>query len=106
MFYDTNLTYGATFLTALIKRAKSRFNQQIKFPRDTNQRINEIAIKCFWNAHMCVRNVTENFFSNENFSVDYQNLLDYHTSVTRKISGIMRQSFNLGCLMSQITDPL
>ena len=30
-FHDMNLTDGATFLIALIKRAKTRFNQKINF---------------------------------------------------------------------------
>ena len=33
-FDDMNLTDGATYLKALIKHAKNRFNQKIKFPRE------------------------------------------------------------------------
>ena len=33
-----NLTNGATFPTSLFKRARSRINQKIKSPRDTNPR--------------------------------------------------------------------
>ena len=47
-----NLTDGATFLMALIKRAKSRFNQKIKFPRNTKQRICETEIKNGWNPQV------------------------------------------------------
>ena len=36
-FDDMKLTDGAIFTTALIKRAKSRVNQKVNFPHDTNQ---------------------------------------------------------------------
>ena len=49
-FDDMNLTDGATFLTALIKHAKSRFNQKIKFPCDTKRRKQEITINNGWNV--------------------------------------------------------
>ena len=45
-------TDGATFLMALIKRAKSRFNQNIKFPRNTNQCICETEINNGWNPQV------------------------------------------------------
>ena len=38
-FDETNLTDGSIFPAALIKRAKTRVNQKINFPRDTKQRI-------------------------------------------------------------------
>ena len=38
-FPDLNLTDSETFLTALIKREKLRFNQIINFPCDRKQRI-------------------------------------------------------------------
>ena len=34
-FYDMNVTDTSTFQMAIIKHAKSRFNQKINFPRDT-----------------------------------------------------------------------
>ena len=49
-FYDMNLTCGATFPVALIKRAKTRFN--LKNPRDTKRRIREITINNTWNTHI------------------------------------------------------
>ena len=48
----------------------------------------------------------ENFFSEEIFSVDDQNLLNYHTNVSIKISSTRNQCFTLDFLMSQKTDPL
>ena len=45
-----NLTYGATFLTALIKCGKSRFNQK-QIPRDTKQHI-KIVINNGWNTEV------------------------------------------------------
>ena len=52
MVYDMNLTYGATFTTAMIKRAKYIFNQKINFPRDTKQHIREIVINNGWNTQI------------------------------------------------------
>ena len=43
-FEDINLTDGSTFTMTLIKREKYRLNQEIKFPRDTKQRMQEISI--------------------------------------------------------------
>ena len=43
-FDGTNLSDGATFPTALIKRAKKKVNQNIKFLRDTKQYIRKISI--------------------------------------------------------------
>ena len=51
-FYDMILTDGATFPTALIKRAKYIFSQKIKFPRNTKQRIWEISINNGWKTHI------------------------------------------------------
>ena len=48
-FDDTSLTDGATYLTALIKISKYKFIQMMKFPRETKQRIQEIAINNGWN---------------------------------------------------------
>ena len=45
-----NLTDGATFLTPLIKREKTRVNQKRLFSCDTKRRIQEIAIKNGWNT--------------------------------------------------------
>ena len=53
-----------------------------------------------------MRYVMEILFSKKNFSVDYQNLLNYHKSRSGKISSIERQSFTLDFLISQKTDPL
>ena len=49
-FDDMNLTDGATFPQALIKRAKNRFNKNI-FLRDTKQHIREIATRSGWNTY-------------------------------------------------------
>ena len=46
------LTNSLTFTTALIKYAESRFNQEIKFPLNTKQYIQEIAINNDWNIHI------------------------------------------------------
>ena len=43
-----NLTDGANFLVALIKREKPRFNQKIKFPCDTKRRTRKITINNGW----------------------------------------------------------
>ena len=51
-FDDMNLTDGATFPTALIKRAKSRFNKKINLPYDTKRCIREISINNGWNRHI------------------------------------------------------
>ena len=51
-FSDVNLTYGATFLMALVKRSKNGFNRKIKFTRDTKRHIQEIAIKNVWNTQI------------------------------------------------------
>ena len=67
-FDDTNLTDGAKFPTALIKCAITRFNQKIKFRRDTKRRIREIAIKIVGThilSRYCMRYVMENFLSKE-----------------------------------------
>ena len=64
-FADMNLTYGATFPTDLIKRAKTILNQRIKFPRDIKRRIREIAIKLVGThrfSRYCVRNMMRIFF--------------------------------------------
>ena len=47
-----NLTNVATFLTALIKRAKSILKQKIKPSRDTKRCIREIAINNGWNTQV------------------------------------------------------
>ena len=47
-----NLTDGVTFPVPLIKHVKTRFNQKIKFPRDTKRRIQKIVINIGWNTHM------------------------------------------------------
>ena len=47
-----NLTDGATFTMAFIKRAKYRFNQKINYPRVTNGLIRELAIQNGWNTHI------------------------------------------------------
>ena len=57
-------------------------------------------------SRYCVRYVTEILFSKGIFSVDYQKLLNYYTSVSRKISSIRSHSFTLDCLMSHKTDHL
>ena len=44
-----NLIDGSTFTMALIKRAKSRFNQKNQFTRDIKRRRWEIAINNGWN---------------------------------------------------------
>ena len=44
-FDGMNLTDGTTFPKVLIKREKSKFNQNINLPRDTKQHIHEITIK-------------------------------------------------------------
>ena len=38
-FGDNNLAVGATFPIPQTKRAKTRFNKKIKFPRDTKPHI-------------------------------------------------------------------
>ena len=47
-----NLTDGETFATDLIKCTKTRFNQKIRFLRDTKRRMREIAINNDWNTHI------------------------------------------------------
>ena len=47
-----NLIDGATFLTPLIKCAKTRINKKIKFPHDPKRRIWEIAINNGWNTQI------------------------------------------------------
>ena len=101
-FDDMNLTSGATFPESLIKRAKTRINKN-NFPRDTEQRIRQIEINNGWNIQVVeiLREIRDgNLFSMGIFLVDYQNLLNYHTSGSRKISGIRSQSFTLDFLMS------
>ena len=51
-FSDMNLTDGETFLTALIKCAKSRFNQKINFPCDTKRCIRYIEINNVCNTQV------------------------------------------------------
>ena len=46
------------------------------------------------------------FFSVEIYSVDYQNLFNYHISGSGLISSIRSQIFTLDCLMSHKMDPL
>ena len=57
-------------------------------------------------SRYCVRNVIEIFFSNKICSLDYQNLLGYHTSGSIKYSSIKSQIFTLVCLISQKIDSL
>ena len=62
-----NLTGGETFPTPLIKLAKTRFNQKIKFPLDTRLHIREIALNNDCNTHIVhiLRKILDsNFFSN------------------------------------------
>ena len=47
-----NLSDGATFTMALIKRATYRFNKKINVPRDTNQHIIEIETNNGWNTQI------------------------------------------------------
>ena len=47
-----NLTDGTTLLMALIKRAKPRINEKIKFTRDTKQRIRKISRNNSWNTQV------------------------------------------------------
>ena len=47
-----NLTDDEIFLKDMIKREKFRFNQKIKYPCDTNQLIQEIAINNGWNTQV------------------------------------------------------
>ena len=68
---------------ALIKHAKTKVNKKIKFPRDTKRRIQETSINNGWNTHtvQILLGIRDDFFfSKEYFSVDYQNLLNYHMS--------------------------
>ena len=51
-FGDMKLTDGATFPTALIKRAKLIFNQKMKIPRDTEQHTQEISTNNGWNTQV------------------------------------------------------
>ena len=51
-FIDMKLTDGATFPTALIKRAKLIFNQKMKIPRDTEQHTQEISTNNGWNTQV------------------------------------------------------
>ena len=46
-----NLTNGETFTMSMIKHAKNRVNQKIKFPRDTKRLIQEIEVNNGWNTH-------------------------------------------------------
>ena len=67
-FADINLTDGTTFLTDLIKFEKSIFNQNISFPRDTNQHMHEISIKMagtHWLSIYYENNWMIHFFSKE-----------------------------------------
>ena len=48
----------------------------------------------------------EIFLSKEILSVDYQKLLCYYTSGSRKFSSIRGHIFTLDCLMSQKNGPL
>ena len=103
-----NLTDGKTFPTALIKFAKTIFNQKIEFPRDTKRRIKKITINTGCNTHIfryCVRNVMK-VLKKDIFSVDYQNLFYYHTSGPRQNVCIRSQIFTLYFLMSHKTHPL
>ena len=52
LFLDKNLTYCATFPTALIKSEKYRSNQKINLPLDTKRRIRKIVINNFWNTQI------------------------------------------------------
>ena len=47
-----DITTGATFPAALFKRAKTRVNQKINFPRDIKGRIHEIVINNGWNTRI------------------------------------------------------
>ena len=57
-------------------------------------------------SRYCMTSVIEIFFSNGFCEVDYQKLLNYHTSESRILSSIYSQSFTIDCLMSQKTDLL
>ena len=57
-------------------------------------------------SRYCWRYVMGFFFSKEIFSVKYQNLLKYHTNVSRQISSIKSHSFTLYFLISNKTYPL
>ena len=50
-FDEMNLADGTTFITPLIKGAKTGVNQKRKFPLDTKQHIREIAINNGWNTY-------------------------------------------------------
>ena len=71
-FDDTHLTNGATFLTALIKRAKYRFNHEITLPCETKLCILEMASNNGKKkvSIYCVRNKMDDFVLNEICSVD------------------------------------
>ena len=51
-FSFMNLSDDDTFPSALIKRAKIRINQKIKFLHDTKHRVCTIAINNGWNNHI------------------------------------------------------
>ena len=104
-----NLINGATFMTAMIKPSKSRFNQKIKFSCGKEWRIWEIAINNGWNTQIVQILHGKRmgvFFSKEICSADYQILLDYHMSRSGQFSSTRGHSFTLDSLTSQKTDPL
>ena len=47
-----NLTGGVTFLTVLIKCAKSGINKKTNFPRETKRRIRKVEINNGWNTQI------------------------------------------------------
>ena len=93
-----NLADGATFPTALIEREKLESIKKINFCVAQSNR--------YGFSRYCMIYMMEIFLSKENFSVEYQNLLDYHMSGSRKCSSMKRHSFTIYCLMSHKTAPL
>ena len=102
-----NLTNGATFLMALIKRAKTRFN--FKNLCDSKRHIQEIAINNGWNMHIfqILREKRDgNFIFTGNLLREPPKPVKLSHEWIKKIFKVQEPEFNLDCLLIQKTDPL